>query len=108
MKTHNTQQEVLLVTGSRFAGRQGHLKKSTDTESTKAVTEQLKEACWNGLLKEILPEVFALARTSNELYMWQIRESDNYFTMEMGEFPEPLDYFFSIDPYAFMRYACAN
>lgn len=107
MKAFNTQQEVLLVTGTRFAGRQSNLKKNSDTDG-KAVTEHLKEACWNGLLKEMLPEVFVLSRTTSELYMWQIREADSFFTMEMGEFPEPFDYFFSIDPYAFMRFSCAN
>ena len=107
MKTHNIQQEVLLATGTRFAGRQGNLKKNTENDG-KAITEHLKEACWNGLLKEMLPEIFVHSRSATELYMWQIRESDNYFTMEMGEFPEPLDYFFSIDPYAFMRFSCPN
>ena len=108
MNNYTTQQEVLLVTGSQFACRQNHQNISPDSKESSSPIDSLKEACWNGLLREMLPEVFALTPSDANLYMWQIRESEGFFAMEMGEYPEPLDYFFSIDPYSFSEYLGEN
>ena len=53
MKTKTINQEILLMTTTTFACRDWCEK---DVQSSKVLSaEQLEEACWNGLLEELLP-----------------------------------------------------
>lgn len=101
MTQKSTQQEVLLVTGSRFASRQYHEKDSAESLKNLSHEERLKEACWNGLLKEMLPELFFMTWNA-KLYLWQMREAQHFLALEMSEAPVDIDYHASIDPYCFM------
>ncbi len=99
-----TQQEVLLVTGSRFASRQYCEKDGNEHAKGLSQPDKLKEACWNGLLKEMLPELFFLTRPDVKLYLWQMRECQNTLSLEMAEEPCEIDFHASIDPYCFMEF----
>ncbi|HZE84823.1 MAG TPA: hypothetical protein VE035_10980 [Puia sp.] len=102
MKTTSTQHEILLITGTSFASSLRVLKddpgKDRFTEK-----EQLEEACWNGLLQEMLPEVYTKIDGAGILYLWQIREAAFFLELEIGEFPAEIDKFYSVDPYSFME-----
>ena len=63
--------------------------------------EQLKEACWNGLMPELLPEAFNKHEDTRNMFVWEVREEDSFIGLEMGEAPEAIDRFDSIDPYRF-------
>ena len=65
--------------------------------------EQLEEACWNGLLPEIFPEIFRESTDLKSLYLWQIKQAQSFLEIEMGETPASKDYYFSIDPYCFLK-----
>lgn len=101
MPNNSTQQEILLITGSRFANRQ-HLKKD-NSENSKNQEEKLREACWNGMLKEMLPELFFMMGTDVKLFLWQMREAQHLLALQMAEQPAEVDYYASIDPYCFME-----
>ena len=58
MKTKSTQQEVLLITGTRFSSRQCQDKKDAGNPNRLTDNEMLEDACWNGLIQSLLPEVF--------------------------------------------------
>ncbi len=103
MSQISTQQEVLLVTGSRFASRQYCEKDGTEQPKNLSQPEKLKEACWNGLLKDILPELFFMVNPEARMFMWQMRECRHVLAMEMAEEPSDIDYFASIDPYCFLE-----
>ena len=98
MKTISTQQEILLVTGTSFSARccfrEDEVEKLTETE-------QLEEACWNGMLKYMLPEI-CLQPAGKKIYLWQIKEALSFIGLELGESPEEKENYFSIDPYAFL------
>ena len=102
MKSNSTQQEVLLMTGTRFASRQYSERDSSDNSKNLPGNEKLKDACWNGLLKEMLPEVFLFNDPATKLYLWQVREANQFFALEMSEYPTGINKFLSIDPYRFM------
>lgn len=93
------QQEILLMTGTRFSSRQCWQKNNTENENVPSESEQLQDACWNGLLKEMLPEI---CHENKNLYLWQIRENKCGLDIELGELPRELEPFFSIDPYTFL------
>ena len=93
------QQEILLITGTKFSSRQcwqsinGHSR--SDSEA-----EQLQDACWNGLLNEMLPEI---CDTNKDVFLWQIRENKCGLEIELGELPSEVDPYYSIDPYMFLE-----
>jgi hypothetical protein len=101
MQTKNVQVEVLLITGTSFST--ANLCSKGDYTSTEDRTEkeQLGEACWNGLLQEMLPEVYLQPANDGILYLWQIKEAASFLEIELGEFPAPLDKYFSITPHSF-------
>ena len=104
MSRLNAQQEIILVQGTRFASRQFvEKKKPTLSNNYLANNEQLKEACWNGYLKDAMPELFLPFPTNASMYLWQMREGENVLTMEMAEEPTALDFQASIDPFIIME-----
>ena len=102
MKANSTQMEILILTGTSFSASQLQDKNEAAGKPNLSEKEKLTEACWNGLLKDILPEVFLLSGPAAKLYLWQMREAAHFFALEMGEQPSDIDYYFSIDPYCFM------
>lgn len=102
MKINSTQQEVLLMTGTGFASRQYSERETLDNAKNLPGHEKLKDACWNGLLKEMLPEIF-MFNFDAKLYLWQVREADHFIALEMSENPTDINKYFSVDPYRFME-----
>ena len=98
MKTTSTQ-EILLLTGTYFSSR--HSFEKNDDRNHLTEREQLEEACWNGLLKELLPEICEPSN-GDKLYMWQVWKTNSFIEIEMAEIPEEKDNYYSIDPYSFL------
>jgi hypothetical protein len=99
---NSTQQEVLLITGTTFSSAQLS-KKDESKQNNLTDIEQLEEACWNGLLQEMLPEIFDKNIAQEKSYLWQIKEGKSFLELEWAESPEEKDNFFSIDPYDFLE-----
>jgi hypothetical protein len=102
MKTNSTQQEILLMTGTTFASNL--LVNTDDPGNNKRLSgkELLEDACWNGLLKEMLPEIYGLPALSGSMYLWRISQAAFFLELELGESPLAADKYFSIDPYSFL------
>lgn len=103
MPNNSTQQEVLLITGTGFASRQYSEKDNSENSNNLSQEEKLREACWNGMLKEMLPEIFLMAGSDARLFLWQMREAHHLLALQMAEAPVEVDYYNSIDPYCFMQ-----
>ena len=99
MKTNYIQQEILLITGTTFSTKQFFGNDGKDNLTQK---EHLEEACWNGLLQEIIPEICEQPG-NKKLFLWQIKEGNSFIELDLGEVPEEKDDQFSIDPYSFMH-----
>ncbi len=106
MKT-TVQQEILLMTGTSFASRQTCKKNSNDNEEILSEIEQLEDACCNGLLPEILPEI-CHANQADSLFLWQIKENQSCIGIELGEYPEIIEKQYCIDPYSFIQLQSMN
>ena len=102
METNSTQQEILLMTGTTFSQRQWSENVDPDEAKHRTEKEQLEEACWNGMLKEMLPEIVTKPEAGKNIYLWQIREGGSWLQLEFSQFPQTIDGYFSIDPDAFM------
>jgi hypothetical protein len=103
MKKASTQQEILLVTGTDFSSRVYSPKDDkTGEPSSLSETEQLEQACWNGLLPDMLPEIYQQDDKGNSLYLWDIKEAGSFLALDLAQFPTPKEKYFSIDPYVFL------
>jgi hypothetical protein len=101
MKTGKTQQEIILVTTTTFSKREWCKTEATDKDR-QTHTEQLEEACWNGLLNDMLPEVMAQTASGKQLFLWHIRQGASFLKVELSEMPPQLEEHFSIDAAFFM------
>ena len=101
METNSTQQEILLLTGTQFSSREWLKRDDNGKSAPLSQKDQLMEACWNGLLSEMLPElnVYALGK---KMFLWNIREAKTFIEIELGEEPLSVQKEHSIDPYLFM------
>jgi len=100
----STLQEVMIVNESGFAKRQYADKNPGQKSENQFIqNESLKVACWNGDLKNLMPEIFCMFTADTHLFLWQMRECENVMTLEMSEEPTALDFYTSIDPYCFME-----
>jgi hypothetical protein len=102
MKTNYTQQEILLLTGTTFSSREWS-EKDSNKENNLSDREQLEEACWNGMLPELLPEVY-LQDEDHKMFLWQIKECKSFIEIGLGETPDSVEARFSIDPYSFLHF----
>lgn len=104
MKTESTiQQEILLFTGTRFSGRQlCGIDKPGQYNPVCTETAQWEQACWAGLLFELIPELASHAGNESGLFLWHIMPGEHFVLMSCGSTPEPVCHQDSIDPYFFM------
>lgn len=101
MELKSNQQEILLITGTSFSSRHCYQKEDPENPDHLSEIEQLEEACWNGLLGEMLPEICAKP-ANKKIYLWQIKEACSFIEIELGELPKEKEKYFSIDPYTFL------
>ena len=90
MKTNVTQLEILLITGTTLALSQG-VEKEAEKDNNFTEGEKLEDACWNGLLLEILPEIQTMFANDQKLFIWQIKGGKAFIELELAETPEKTD-----------------
>ncbi|MFI5129127.1 MAG: hypothetical protein ACHQFX_04020 [Chitinophagales bacterium] len=103
MTKNITGQEVLLNTVSSFAQRD--LCKndlSIGNNSSASQAEKLEEACWIGLLEDLLKRAIASNRTRQKLFLWKIRVADTFLYIQLSQPPSPLSQYHSLNPYIFL------
>ena len=98
METDILQQEILLLTGTTFSQGQLCENDAKDDSNHLSESEKLEEACWTGLLDELLPEII----TNKKLPLWQIGDSAFSLQIELSEYPSE-EKQLSINPYYFLR-----
>jgi hypothetical protein len=107
MEPKNIQQEVLLNTNTHFAQREWADKETGETSKLNAI-EQLEKACWDGLVKELIPELDITLETKKKLYLWQVHETRSFLALDFYEFPGPKGNADSIDPNLFLQSVILN
>lgn len=103
MKTHTAQQEILLMTGTSFSLRPWCVKDENGSENNSSPEERLKEACWNGMITEMLPEICKRVTAEKKLFLWQVREANSFIELDLGETPGETEKYYSINPYSFLQ-----
>ncbi len=107
MKPKSTQQEVLLNTDTQFAHRKWCDNDEEDSAGLSGI-EQLEKACWDGLVKELIPELDITLQSHKKLWLWQIHATHYFLALDFYESPGPKEWETSIDPYLFLNEVRSN
>lgn len=106
MKSTSTNQEILLLSNSKFFKRNWVELTGNKNEKQLSQKEQLILLCWNGMLKEMIPEI--LQSYTKPLTLWEINESGNMLDLRYGDMDEEMNDEWSINPYVYLTFATAN
>ena len=107
MKTQSIQQEILVITGTKFSSREW-AEKDSENNNKRSAIENLENACWNGLLDEMFPELIQKTAEGKQLFLWHIRHCRSFLGIELSESAPLIVREFSIDPYFFMETKIMN
>ena|SRR5450755_3928151 len=107
MEPITTQQEVLLITDTQFAHRQWAEIDSFGSANLSA-REKLEKACWDGLIKDLIPELDITLQTDKKLWLWQIHKTHSFLALDFYEYPGSKENETSIDPNLFMGKGRSN
>jgi hypothetical protein len=97
MKNIPTYQEILIFTNTKFSARDWSSKEETKGKELNH-REQLKNACWNGLITELLPEICEKTYDPT-LTLWEINEAENFLELQFGTNQDRTPIAYSINPY---------
>lgn len=96
--------EVLLITGTSFLAANWIKKDNNPGDRHLSDIEQLQEACWNGFLKLMLPEVRINPFSGGFLHLWDIKEAESYLELKLSELPLSVNDRESITPHTFLSF----
>jgi hypothetical protein len=108
MKKLSVQQEILLVTNNTFSHKQWCENNTAESNNQLSPGELLEEACWNGILNELLPEIMEKPGNNKKLFLWHIRRGETFLQLELSEFPLHVVKEFSIDCNFFLSTRSCN
>lgn len=108
MKKLNTNLEILLMSDSGFFKNDWCELKSTKNDKKLTEKEKLITLCWNGMLKEMIPEILQTEPGTKPLTLWEINESGTMLDLRFGDFDVELNDEWSINPYVYLTFAVPN
>jgi hypothetical protein len=107
MKKNSTNQEILLLSNSSYFKRDWvELENKNDKQLSQK--EILIRLCWNGMLKEMIPEILQTEPGKKPLTLWEINQSGNMLDLRFGDIDEEMNDEWSINPYVYLTFAIAN
>ncbi len=106
MNKRYSSQEVVVNFNTRFIKSKNYLLQGINFKKNNIAS--FKEACWNNLLPDILPELFQDFDEISCLNTWQIRNNPHLLLLEMSERPSAMDFSKSIDPNIFLALSNLN
>jgi len=98
------QKEILLVTSSGFTQNELSCVRLSRTESLNNASDELEEACWDGLIDSILPPVNRSDQIPGRLFIWQLFVGNQFVCADMAEEPFNSDALDSINPFLFFKH----
>ena len=108
MYTNSTNQEILLLSNSSFFQRDWCELNLPANAKKLSQKEQLIQLCWNGMLKEMIPEICETAAGQKPLTLWDINDSGNLLDLRLGDFRNEMNDEFSINPFVVLAFMELN
>jgi hypothetical protein len=108
MKKISTNREILLQGDSKFFHRDWCELNNNVHDKKLSQKEQLIQLCWNGMLHEMIPELFVQEKEKKPLTLWEINDAGILLDLRYGDLDQLADDEFSINPYIFSKFAVLN
>ena len=108
MKKITTNREILLLSSSHFFQRDWCELNGNTNNKKLSQKEQLIQLCWNGMLQDMIPEIFETESGKKPLTLWEINESGNMLDLRYGDFNQEINDEWSINPYVYLTFAALN
>ena len=108
MKKMNANREILLQANSKFFQKDWCELNTGKNDKKLSQKEQLVQLCWNGMLEEMIPEIFESETGEKSLTLWEINESGNLLDLRYGDLDQLINDEYSINPYIVMELAEIN
>ena len=103
MKPEITNQEIMLFIDSRFCSREFCSRDNRlNGLDLNLHREKLENACWAGMLFEMLPELKDGCPFGNKVFIWDIHSVGHFLMIDQGSTPQPVEKPFSLNPYLFL------
>jgi hypothetical protein len=102
MNTSTHQKEILLVVNAGFFSRNWVKRNEGIADKRFTQKEKLMDACWNGLVPELLPECFDAANDS-ALTLCDVTDTAAFIDLEFWNFELEKESEFSLNPFIFME-----
>jgi hypothetical protein len=109
MKQEIIHYEILLLTDTGFTSR-GFCSKNKENDNSKnlSAAEELEMVCWDGMIGELLPELFQNNIYPPAIFTWQVLHGKHFLIINMGATPFIADDKSSLDPYFFFDHLSEN
>jgi hypothetical protein len=108
MNYNATNQEILLLSNSNYFKRGWVELTANKNDKQLSQKEQLVLLCWNGMLKEMIPEILEPEAGKKPLTLWEINESGNMLDLRYGDMDQEMNDEWSINPYVYLTFANPN
>jgi len=102
MKPITTHLEILLMIRTTLIGRNYFEDGLAGKYYQFIDRDKLVEACWNGLLDRMLPEILKPNADEEKIFLWQVKEAGSFLGLDLGGSHQVVDRYYSIDPYHFL------
>ena len=108
MKETSHHHEILYFANTSLANKQLTGTGKSSRDKNLSAFEELEDACWNGILHEIFPEILGSLYPNCESFLQQVLTGKNFLYINIGASPVIADHDTSIDPYSFAMCICEN
>jgi hypothetical protein len=108
MKNNATNQEILLLSNSSYFKKDWAELTGNKNDKQLSQKKQLVLLCWNGMLKEMIPEILEPEAGKKPLTLWEINESGNMLDLRYGDIDLEMNDEWSINPYVYLTFANPN
>jgi hypothetical protein len=102
MKNNTSQLEILLVANTSLTRREMCEKEASAGSSNLSAEEQFEQACWYGLMNDLLPEIKQPAILSQKYFIWHIRQGQSLLQIQLSDSIVIMETQDSIDPWLFL------
>ena len=103
MKQQHIHQELLVFTTTSLSRKVLCETNNNDGNKDMSLAEKLEQACWDGLLNEMFPEIIGSGSTlSPKMFIWGIFPGKSYLHIDLADTPGVVDFVRSVDPYLFL------
>src|SRR3954453_7565419 len=107
METAIIKQEILLII-TPFSHKELCKNNVSNCFQHQSYAEQLEEACWDGLLDELLDSIIEKTAIGKRLCLWHTQQRASFLEIELCDDPQFTERPLSIDPYSFLPMMLQN